>query len=106
MTAPLDLTVARALMRWRLMERAVHDRGSWSMRYAGITVPATRFIREDRVTLVAHFPAMCPLTEPDLRIDLLIDGEQVHAIALEDFLPEDGYQVQYDLMVFEPVPVR
>lgn len=102
----LDIRVAQAMMRLRLVERALHSHGSWTMRYAGVEVPASRFIRADRVSFVAHFPPMCTLAEPVLSIDLLCDGEMLRCISLDDALAEDGSRVWWDLALDEPVPAR
>lgn len=102
----LDLTVAAALMRWRLIERALHDHKPWSMQYAGVTVPATRFIRADRISFVAHFPAMCPLTEPEYAVTLLCDGEPLRVLSIDEPLDEDGSRVWLDLAIQSPVPVE
>lgn len=101
----LDLEVARAVMRLRQIERALHDSGPWQMCANGVTVPATRFIRADRISFVSHFPPMCPLDhEPERPIVLLCRGEEV-AVRTEA-LHEDGCEVWWDLALADaPAPV-
>ncbi len=102
----LDLRVAQTLMRLRLIERALHGRGRWTMEYAGITVPVTSFVRGDRVSFVANFPAVCVMgDEPVLSVGLLYDGDLVWSIALEEALDEGGCQFWWDLALPDPVPV-
>jgi hypothetical protein len=101
----LEIQIAQALMRWRLVERALHSRQPWSMEYNGVRVPASRFIRDGRVSFVGHFPPMCPLQDPDLIVVLYDGDEMVHCIPLEERLDEDGSQVWWDLLS-RPVPVE
>jgi hypothetical protein len=105
MTEPLDLAVARALMHWRLIERAMHSHEQWSMSYNGVVVGATRFIRGDRVSFVGHFPPLCPLQQPEPQVTLLCGEEPVRVISLSEPLDEDGSQVWWDLTLDKPVPV-
>jgi hypothetical protein len=105
MTEPLELAVARALMHWRLIERAVHSHEPWSMSYNGVTVGASRFIRSDRVSFVGHFPPLCPLHQPDLSVSLLCGDEPVRVISLTEPLDEDGAKVWWDLALDKPVLV-
>lgn len=100
----LEQTISSALMQWRLVERAVHGRGSWAFRYHGVTVPAVRFIRESRVSFSAHFDPFCPLGEGEPMLELLADGEVVRCFALEEPLDEDGAAVWWDLVVEDRVP--
>lgn len=103
-TSVLDMRVGVALMRLRLLERAIHDRGVWEMEYAGVKTPVSRFVREDRVSLVAHFPAMCPLTQSGQpQVGLYIDGELVRAFPLSAPLDEEGAEVWCDLVLETPV---
>ena len=106
MTNVLDLQVGAALSRLRLIERALHDdTGFWEMEYNGIKVPVVRFSREDRVSLVAHFPAMCVLGSPQQALGLYIDGELFRMLPLEKPLDEAGCEVWYDLVLESSVPV-
>src|SRR5262245_46816288 len=100
----LDFQVAQALLRWRLVERALHGHGVWLMTYHDISVPVIRFIREGRVSLVGHFPALCVLDEPDLTITLSYEGEVLRVLPLAQPLDEDGCEVWAAMMVGTPVP--
>jgi hypothetical protein len=104
MSNVLDLKVGAALMRLRLIERALHDRGSWEMEYAGTRVPLSRFLKDDRVIMVAHFPAMCPL-DPQEAVSIMVNGEHVWTVALDEPLPEDGCSLYYDMALQDPVLV-
>lgn len=99
----LDLIVARALAHWRLIERALHDDGPWQMRYAGVTVPAQRYVMGHQVTFAADFPPLCPLGEPV--ISLLCAGEAVSAQTLEEPMDGTGGLVFWDLPIGDPVEV-
>lgn len=102
----LAFDVSVALMRLRLIERALHDRGGWEMEYAGVRVPVSQFTRADRVSLVGHFPPVCPMSDdPGLAVCLYHRGEMVHVAALEQPLSEDGCQVWIDLALDSSVPV-
>lgn len=101
----LDLSIRAAQMRLGLVERALHDRGRWEAEYAGVRVPVSRFIREDRVSLVAHFPPLCPLGEPLLAVGIHIDGELVRMLPIEQPLDEDGCEFWVDLVLAAPVTV-
>lgn len=105
MSETLDLKVAAALMRLRLIERALHDRGEWSMEYAGARVPVSRFHREHCISFVAHFDAMCPIGDAPRSLDLYSGEDLVRVIPLEDSLPEDGCTVWWDLSLHTPVSV-
>lgn len=95
----IAMDVAVALMRLRLVERALHDRGRWEMEYAGVRVPVTRIPREHCVSLVAHFPPLCYMEDPPDSVGILIDGDLVHTIGLAAPLDEDGCEVWLDLEI-------
>ena len=105
MSDALDIRVASALMRLRLIERALHGRGEWSMEYAGVTAPVCRFVRNDRVSLVAHFPPLCLLDDPPLAVSLFEDGDLVHVLPLAEPLCESGASVWLDVAIPDPVTV-
>ena len=71
----LDLSVAQAIHAVRLLERALHDDGEWSMDYAGQSLRVTRLIHRDHIHMIAMLPAQCWLHEPDGALSLLLDGE-------------------------------
>src|SRR5262245_29985453 len=98
----LEFQVAQALLRWRLVERALHGHGVWAMTYNDLSVPVSRFIREGRVSLVSHFPPFCLIDEPDLRITLTYDDgdgpEVMRVIGLDEPLDEEGCEVWVDML--------
>lgn len=49
----LDQIAAQAVMRARQIERAVHDRGPWSVRVGHASYPARRVVGPDHVTFYA-----------------------------------------------------
>lgn len=49
----LDQIAAQAVMRARQIERAVHDRGPWSVRVGRASYPARRVAGPDHVTFYA-----------------------------------------------------
>jgi hypothetical protein len=51
----LDIAVSSAIMRLHALERALHDDGPWEMEFAGVRVPANRFVFNDRVQFCALF---------------------------------------------------
>ena len=64
----LDTFVAQIAFRARLLERAVHDDGPWTIRFeAGkllCEVPAQREFLEDGVAFHADFPALMEMDGP------------------------------------------
>lgn len=71
----LELVAAQALFAARLLERAVHDEGPWTMRWGTIEVPATRTVTEAGVVFEAEFPQLCYLEPPGPNVLLLCRGE-------------------------------
>lgn len=101
----LDIRVAQALASLRLVERALHDHSAWSMEYAGVRVPVSRFIREDRVSFVGHFEPMCLIEDAPVEVGLYCEDQLVRMISLPEPISEDGGQVWFDLMISTPVRV-
>ena len=100
----LDNMVAAAVYRVRLIERALHDLGPWTMSYNGVQAPAVRMIAHDRVIFRAHFPDVCWISEPEPTVVLLCDGEPVSARPIER--PEDGeFTMEWEIALPEPVRV-
>jgi hypothetical protein len=98
----LDLLVAEAVFRVRLIERALHDAGPWSMRYGGFDAPAVRLIAADRVIFRAHFPDVCWISDPGPTVLLLCDGETVSVQSIGR--PEDGeFTMEWEIALPEPV---
>lgn len=73
----LDLAVAQAVHAARLLERALHDPGEWSMEYAGQVFPAQRIVHRDHIHFRGTLPAQCWVSEPETVLSLLIDGEVI-----------------------------
>lgn len=99
----MDLAVGQALFRARQVERALHDRGPWTIAWGPFEVPACRLIGESEIKFLAHFPAQCylaPVTEP---ARLLCRGEVVGTRLVEH--PGDGeFEMDWTLTVGTPVP--
>jgi hypothetical protein len=104
--AAIDIEVSRALFAMRRLERALHDSGPWEISYAGVTVPAVRFIRRDRVTFVCHFPAMCWVEHPeDPTMTLLCAGEMVDAMPIEH-IGDGEMEFRWDISISGAQPVK
>jgi len=74
----LDIAVSSAIMRLHALERALHDDGPWEMEFAGVRVPANRFVFNDRVQFCALF--QIPMTHVLRNCDsiwLLCNGDAV-----------------------------
>lgn len=82
--ASLDIAVSGAIMRLHALERALHDDGPWEMEFAGVRVPANRFVLNDRVQFCALFPRPLP-TNDDWYVWLLCDGQPVATEPMRHF---------------------
>jgi hypothetical protein len=51
----LEHAVSRAVMRARLMERALHSAGDWMISVGDVVMPANRTILDDRIVFSAMF---------------------------------------------------
>lgn len=92
----LDLTVARAVFTTKLLERALHDEGPWTLSWGPFEVPIERTVTSDSVTFHAEFPEHCYL-EPPLPVAVLwCDGEAVAAKTI-DFPGDGGFTVEWTL---------
>ena len=79
----LDYTVSRAVFGARVLERALHGKGVWTLAWGPLEVPVERTIVDDGVTFTAHFPEVCHL-EPPYPVALLkVDGEVISAKTIE-----------------------
>lgn len=96
MDTSLDLLVSRALFSTRVLERALHDDGQWTLEWAGIEVPVRRTALPDGVTFSADFPEVCHLTEPYPVALLKVDGEVVSAKTIE-YPGEVPFTVQWTM---------
>lgn len=99
----LDLDVAQAVFAAHQMERAVNDPGPWTITYGEHTAPACRWITEDRVIFVAHFPDVCWLdVEPILTLSA--NGEVVGTRRIEP--PGDGqWKAEWVFRLPQPLSV-
>ena len=66
----LDHAVSRAIMKARLMERALHSTGTWTITVGSQTMPANRTVLDDRIVFSALFPEA-----PDGDVQILGHGE-------------------------------
>lgn len=98
----LEFAVAQTAFRARQIERALHDRGPWTISWGPFEVPACRLIGEREIRFLAHFPAHCYLVPPDGPALLKCRGEVVGQKAIEH--PGDGeWECQWVLAVESPV---
>lgn len=99
----LDFAVAQATFRARQMEKALHDRGPWTISWGPFEMPACRLIGEREIRFLAHFPAHCylePVSEPAV---LKCRGEIVGTKAIEH--PGDGeFELAWSLAIQDTVP--
>jgi hypothetical protein len=103
-TAELEQIVSRAVYSAALLERAVHDRGPWTMKWGPIEVVATRTTHEGGVRFEAVFPEACWLARPEPNITLLCRGKFAAMRAVEH--PGDAqFAVTWDLAAAVPVRV-
>ena len=96
----LDLAVSRAIMRLRLLERAVHDDGPWEIRVGDQVLQAVRIVFDDRVVFSVHFSSIP--TQPML--ELLCAGELVSVRPVE----HPGYApfiLDWEIALTDPVGV-
>ena len=99
----LDLMIAQAIFRARQIERAVHDRGPWTVSYGNQVAPAVRWVGSDRVIFRAHFPDACWLPDTDSCLTLLCRDEMVGTKSI--VTPADGeFTVEWTFTL--PVPVH
>lgn len=75
--APLDSTVAKVVFTARLLERAVHDPGPWTMSWGPHTVPAKRVLTDDGAIFVAEYPDVCYIQRFEAPLVLACNGETV-----------------------------
>lgn len=84
----LDSNVARAVFTTKVLERALHDAGPWTLSWGPFDVPVERILTEDGVTFRAEFPEFCHLDPPYPVALLKCGGEAVSAKTIE--FPGDG----------------
>ena len=94
--APLDSTVAQVVFVARVLEKAVHSEGTWTMAWGPHEVPAVRVLTDDGVLFSADFPEACYLEQIDSPLVLLLDGETVTVRSMEH--PGDtGFTVNWEI---------
>lgn len=99
----LEFAVAQAAFRARQMERALHDRGPWTIQWGAFTVPACRLIGEREIRFLAHFPAHCYLAPVDGPALLLCRGEVVGTKHIEH--PGDAeFELEWSLAIQDSIP--
>lgn len=98
----IDTLVATAVFRARLIERALHDAGPWSIGYADQVLPAERIIEDDRIVFRAVLPRQCWVVPPDSRL-VLRSGEDVVAVREIEHLGDGGFVLDWVLSVEERI---
>lgn len=103
-TAELEQIVSRAVYSAALLERAVHDRGPWTMKWGPLEVVAKRTVHPGGVSFEAVFPEACWIAPPEPNITLLCRGEFVAMRAVAH--PGDtAFAVTWDLAATVPARV-
>lgn len=99
----LDFMAAQAVARAKLLERACHDPGPWSIEVQGVHVPAIKVRTPSRVVFLASFPDLCWVEPPEVAW-LYCAGE---LIGSQDIVaPAEGaHTVQWSLGLQEQQPV-
>lgn len=92
----MDLQAAQAVVRARLLERATHDPGPWTVRMGAITVDAVRVRTPASVRFLLYFRDL-----PDDTVAwLCCRGEEVSSWDLTGKLPESGaFTLQWKLSI-------
>ena len=92
----LDVTVAQAVFTTKVLERALHDNGPWTLAWGPFEVPVERQIEGHGVTFLAEFPEHCYLEPPYPVAILRCNNESVAAKTIE--FPGDGaFTVEWTL---------
>ena len=99
----LDFLIAKAVFAARQIERATNDPGPWTITYGSETVPAVRWVGEDRVIFRARFPDACWIDQAEPTLTLRCRGDLVGVRQVE--CPEDGEFYTEWVFAF-PEPVR
>lgn len=100
MTMTLDHRVSMSLAQARTLERAVHDRGTWTIRIGNQTSYAERVLMPDGVQFTAWFS---PTDETEAW--LYLDDEPVSVRAVDPVLDED-FGLQWVFDVTATIPTR
>ena len=103
-TVALDFKVAKAVFAARQIERATNDPGPWTITYGTETVPAVRWVGEDRVIFRAHFPDACWIEQDEPVLTLRCRGEMAGIRPTEP--PKDGeFDVEWSFSLVAPIHV-
>lgn len=74
---PLDSTVAQVVHAARLLEKAVHEYGTWTISWGPQTLPAKRTLTDCGAIFSVIFPDACHLEKFDAPLVLSKDGEPI-----------------------------
>ena len=100
MSAALETQAAQAVHAARLLEFAVHSRGTWTMRWGVRRTRVTRVAGDDGVVFYAAFPSVGEWAEtlpPTLALEL--DGVVVAVRPCTHLVPERGpFNVAWTVM--------
>lgn len=98
----MQLRVAAALMQWRLIERALHEKDGWTMEAAGVRVPAEVVVLDSEVRFSAEFPSVCFLDDAPSLVALYCGDDLLRVIDTDVF--EIGGNIVEWTMSMVPVP--
>lgn len=104
-TAELEQIVSRAVYSAALLERALHDRGPWTMKWGPVEVVAQRTLHDGGVSFTAEFPEACWITRPEPNVTLRCRDEVV-AVRVVEHPGDAAFAVTWDLAASSIVPVR
>lgn len=93
MMTALESQVSRALMRLRLIERALHDQDGWGIHCEGVIALATVEVDESTVRIIATLPGLCSIGDDLPIVDITKDGEFIWTTRLDGPLGESGTDV-------------
>lgn len=96
MTETLDFAVARLVFGARVMERALHDPGPWTISWGPFSAPAERVVSDVEVVFRAEFEDQCYLLRPEPTATLRCAGEVVGVREVE-FPGDQPFVVEWAL---------
>lgn len=100
----LDFVAARAVARARLLERAVHDPGPWTVQIAGVSAPAVKVLTAKRVIFLAYFDGLDWVgPAPDVAW-LACEGVTLTSMDIDIALGR-AFNVEWEIAVAETVGV-
>ena len=74
---PLDEMLNRTLFDLRLMERALHESGSWEAKWGGMKVPLLLETTGSGVLFTGIFQDFCLIGTPENSVEVLHRGQSV-----------------------------